>query len=83
MRGAGVADIWIVLAEDRYGDTDALPFSEEDPAVRYARTRAGHDGITQEEMTAAMREEGLALVVPHGEGCIRFRVIRRTLDAGS
>jgi hypothetical protein len=76
------AEVWIVLAENRHGEIDVLPFSAEGPAVRYARTRAGYDGISGEELAGALYEEGLVLIIPHGEGCTRFRVVRRTMDAG-
>lgn len=77
-----MADVWIVLIEDRHGDPEVLPFSDEGRAMRVARDKAGHDGITQEEMTAAMRAAGWVLRLPISEEGDRITVIRRAMDAG-
>jgi len=75
-------DVWIMLIEDRHGDPEVLPFSSEDLAIRTARARAGHDGITQEEMTAAMVAAGWVLRLPVSEEGDRITVIRRAVDTG-
>ena len=77
-----MADAWIVLVEDRHGGPEVLPFSDEDRAMRAARDRAGHDGITQEEMTADMIAAGWVLRLPISEEGDRITVIRRAINAG-
>lgn len=76
------SDIWIVLIEDRHADVEALPFSSEATAIDTARARAGHDGVTREEMTNAMRQDGWVLNLPISEEGDRIRVIKRTMDRG-
>jgi hypothetical protein len=75
-------DVWIVLVEDRHGGPDVLPFSSEEAATGYARIRAGHDGITQEEMTDTMRAAGWVLYLPISEEGDRITVVKRTMDGG-
>ncbi len=72
-------DIWIVLIEDRHGGPDVFPFSSEQQAVDAARARAGHDGVTREELTSAMRADGWVLYLPISEEGDRITVIKRTM----
>ena len=76
-------DVCIVVIEDRDAGVDALPFSGEDEAVRYARSRAGHDGVEQDELPSIMREDGCVLCLPMCREGGRMRVIRRAMDAAS
>jgi hypothetical protein len=82
IRQTELMDIWIMLIEDRHGGPEVLPFSSEARACAEARARAGHDGITQEEMTAGMVTAGWVLRLPVSEEGDRITVIRRTMDAG-
>jgi|HubBroStandDraft_4_1064222.scaffolds.fasta_scaffold2073532_2 hypothetical protein len=75
-------DVWIVLIEDRHGDPEVLPFSDEGRAMELARDKAGHDGITQEEMTAEMLRAGWVLRLPVSEEGDRITVIKRAVDGG-
>lgn len=73
-------DVWIVLIEDRHTYPEMLPFSTEERAVEVARARAGHDGVTREELTPAMRAVGLVLYLPISEEGDRIRVVKRVMD---
>jgi len=72
-------EVWIMLVQDRHGGPDVIPYADGDTALTEARNRAGHDGVTPEEMTDRMRADGWALSLPISEEGDWIRVIRRTI----
>ena len=74
-----MADIWIVLIEDRHTGAEALPFSSEELAAGYARSRL--DGAdTPADLNDAMRRAGWVLYIPYDTEGDCVRVVRRTMD---
>ena len=74
-----MADIWIVLIEDRNSDVDARPFSSEEAAIAKARSFAPDDAA-EEPLTDGMRQDGWLLLLAYGAEGDCVRVIRRTLE---
>jgi hypothetical protein len=77
-----VADIWIVLIQDRHTDVDARPFSTEEAAVaaawKAARANSWHPGdVAEEELNDAMIRGGWVLLLVYGTEGDRVRVMRR------
>ena len=73
-------DIWNVIVEDRHADVDALPFSSEEQAAGYARSRVDDTDLPG-ELNDAMRKDGWVLYLPYGTEGDCVRVVKRTLDA--
>jgi hypothetical protein len=77
-----VADVWIVLVEDRHASVDALPFSSEEEAVGHALTLgAQSDGAQPAELTTGMRAGGWVLYIPYGSEGDKIRVVKRIMDS--
>lgn len=73
-------DVWIVLIEDeRHGPT-VMPFSDEDGAFKWARTVAGHDGVTGDELGGHLADRRIVLYLPITERGDRIFVFKRTVD---
>lgn len=82
-----------MIVEDRHADTEALPFSTEERAVRYAREKArvnaAHpEHVREQELTPDQRERGIVLLVDYSiessypGGSDSVTVVKRTVDAG-
>jgi hypothetical protein len=74
-----MADVWIVLIEDRHSDVDARPFSSEEAAIAVARSLVP-DSAEEEPLNDAERQDGWLLLLIYGTEGDRVRVIRRSLE---
>lgn len=83
-----MADVWIVLIEDRHADVEALPFSTENAARRYAWDAAGANASSpsdvgwEADLTPAMVRAGWVMFLPYGSESDCVRVVRREMDGG-
>jgi hypothetical protein len=81
-----MADVWIVLVEDRHHDVDAQPFSKVELAARYAHDQvqalAAHpDSVDWDaEITSRAAGDGVVYLVTYGTEGDCVSVIKRTMD---
>jgi hypothetical protein len=84
-----VADVWVVLVEDRHTDVDALPFSTEEGALAEARAQVIANARHPEDidwdagLTQGMIGAGWVLYVPYSCESDTVRVVKRELDRTS
>jgi hypothetical protein len=78
-----MADIYIVIIEDRHADTEAVPFTDEDAAVAHAEEYvAGCDPDPEDierELNDAMRRVGWVWYCGYSCEGDSVRVVRREL----
>jgi hypothetical protein len=79
-------DVWVVIAEDRHVDVDAVPFSTEGGAFAAAREVAAEyakphpELLREEDLTGRNRADGWVLCLAYGTEGDCVRVVKRRMD---